>query len=315
MKKRIFIITALCAVLFLGAIGFAFKTDKNKEVGPEGTNGNYVIAYDLNAWTLRQKWMNTGSINDSLIVRGANTYFRRIAPLSETLSSYATNSALSNYATTASLANYMSIPAANTAIATMQNDINGKVPNARTITINGTTQDLSANRTWNVGNVFGNGLTSEYIRGDGSKATFPAFTSYTAGTGIGISGGVITNTAPYVAPTFNNTATKTLNGAGVQISTTKNTKVSYSVTHTIALTLVVSSGSSMAYLEISPNNSTWTTVNQGGFSRSLAVAVALNDSQTTNLQCDVPAGWYVRIRTVTSGGGSASFTCGQEVQY
>lgn len=297
MKKRIFIITALCAVLFLGAIGFAFKTDKDKEVGPEGTNGNYVIAYDLNAWTLRQKWMNTGSINDSLIVRGANTYFRRIAPLSEALSGY------------------MSIPAANTAIATMQNDINGKVPNARTITINGTTQDLSANRTWNVGNVFGNGLTSEYIRGDGSKATFPAFTSYTAGTGIGISGGVITNTAPYVAPTFNNTATKTLNGSGVQLSSTKNTKLSYSVTHTIALTLVVTSGSSMAYLEISPNNSTWTTVCQGGLSRSLAVGVALNDSSVTNLQAELPAGWYVRVRSVVSGGGSASFTCGQEVQY
>lgn len=132
MKKRIFIITALCAVLFLGIIHFSFKTDKNKEVGPEGTNGNYVIAYDLNAWTLRQKWMNTGSINDSLIVRGANTYFRRIAPLSETLN------------------NYMSIPAANTAIATMQNDINGKVPNARNITINGVTQNLSSDRNWTV---------------------------------------------------------------------------------------------------------------------------------------------------------------------
>lgn len=160
--------------------------------------------------------------------------------------------------------------------------------------------------------------TTNLPEGTNLYFTIPrARTSISNGTGIGYdsSTGVITNTSPYIAPTFNNTATKTLNGAGVQISTTKNTKVSYTVTHTIALTLLVSTGSSMAYLEISPNNSTWTTVSQGGVSRSLAVAVSLNDLLVTNLQCDVPAGWYVRIRSVVSGGGTATYTCGQEVQY
>lgn len=151
MNKKLLVI--IIAVVFIAGGGIAWNSKKNKPVGPEGTNGNYVIAYDLYAWTLRQKWMNTGSINDSLIVRGSNNYFRRIAPLSETLSGY------------------MSIPAANTAIATMQNDINGKVPNARQLTINGTTFDLSSNRTW----------------------TIPTST-YTAGTGITISGNVISRT-------------------------------------------------------------------------------------------------------------------------
>lgn len=74
---------------------------------------------------------------------------------------------------------------------------NGKVSGTRNLTINGTTQDLSADRTWSVGtvtsvglsmpaaftvsnspvtssgsiNVTGAGLSSQYIRGDGSLAT------------------------------------------------------------------------------------------------------------------------------------------------
>jgi hypothetical protein len=76
------------------------------------------------------------------------------------------------------------------------------VTNARTLTINGTTYDLSANRSWTVGGtaaVWGNitgtlsnqtdlqtalnakfnnpsGTISQYIRGDGSLATFPTIT-------------------------------------------------------------------------------------------------------------------------------------------
>lgn len=45
----------------------------------------------------------------------------------------------------------MTTSSATTTINNMNNDINGKVPNSRTITINGVTQDLSANRTWTVG--------------------------------------------------------------------------------------------------------------------------------------------------------------------
>jgi hypothetical protein len=83
------------------------------------------------------------------------------------------------------------------------------VTNARTLTINGTTYDLSANRTWTIdgtsavwGNISGTlsnqtdlqtalnakfnnptGTISQYIRGDGSLATFPAITGFVPYTG------------------------------------------------------------------------------------------------------------------------------------
>lgn len=84
------------------------------------------------------------------------------------------------------------------------------VPDSRTLTINGLTKDLTANRSWNVGTVtsvqatvppaftvtsapitsagtidiIANGNTSQYIRGDGSLAAFPDIptTSGTSGT-------------------------------------------------------------------------------------------------------------------------------------
>jgi len=41
-----------------------------------------------------------------------------------------------------------------------------------------------------------NGSIGQYVRGDGTLATFPTIVTYTAGTGIDITGGVITNTLP-----------------------------------------------------------------------------------------------------------------------
>lgn len=82
--KNWFKIFIVCFLLV--GVGFAFKALTK---GPEGTNGTYSLPYDVNAWTLRSKWMNIGSINDSMVVRSSNTYFRKIAPLSETLNGYA----------------------------------------------------------------------------------------------------------------------------------------------------------------------------------------------------------------------------------
>jgi len=112
---------------------------------------------------------------------------------------------------------------------------------------------------------------------------------------------------------FNNSAVKTINGTGVQISTTRDAFVTYTVTHTIALTLLLASGSSQVFLEVSPNNSTWTTISQAGYSDGVAVAVALTKTTTNNVQGMIPAGNYVRLRSVVSGGGSTTFTNGQEV--
>lgn len=287
---------------------------------------------------------------------------------------------------------FMSITDANQAISDMENEIASKAPQIRTITINGITQDLEANRDWEVGNISNTGsysnpswitaiaaskvtglssvatsgsyldltnkptiptntnqLTngsgfitasstdtftnksgniSQWINNSGYLTSVPA-QSWTSITGkpTTLSGYGITDAYPLtgnpsgfltsasITPSYNNTAVKTINGAGVQISTTKNTRVSYTITHTIALTLVLSSGSSMVYLEISPNNSTWTSISQAGFSDAVAIAVALNKTSTNNVQGEVPAGFYVRLRAVTSGAGSAAYTVGQEVQY
>lgn len=158
---------------------------------------------------------------------------------------------------------------------------------------------------------------SGYVNQAGARTSISLTTSGTSGVSTYDNSTGVLNIPNYnvSAPSFNNTAVKTINGAGVQISTTKNTRVSYTITHTIALTLILSSGSSMVYLEISPNNSTWTSISQAGFSDAVAVAVALNKTSTNNVQGEIPAGFYVRLRAVTSGAGSAAYTVGQEVQY
>lgn len=139
--------------------------------------------------------------------------------------------------------------------------------------------------------------------------------SLTAGSGIAVTGTypsfTIANT--FSSPSYNNAPGRPVTGTSWQISATRPARVSYSVTHTIALTLVLSAGSSTVYLEISPNNTTWTTINAAGYSDAVAVAVALSKTVTNNVQGEVPAGWYVRLRAVTSGAGSAAFASGQEV--
>jgi hypothetical protein len=83
--------------------------------------------------------------------------------------------------------------------------LTGYVPTSRTLSINGTTYDLTANRSWSVGTVTsiglsmpsaftvssspvtgsgtiavtGSGTTSQYIRGDGTLATFPTIPTVT----------------------------------------------------------------------------------------------------------------------------------------
>lgn len=180
--------------------------------------------------------------------------------------------------------------------------------------ITASSTDVLTNKSGNISQWTNN---SGYVNQAGARTAISLTTVGTSGASTYDNLTGILNIPNYnvYSPTFNNTAVKTINAAGVQISTTKNTRVSYTVTHTIALTLLLSSGSSMVFLEISPNNSTWTSISQAGFSDAVAVAVALNKTSTNNVQGEVPSGWYVRLRAVTSGAGSAAFTVGQEVQY
>lgn len=104
-------------------------------------------------------------------------------------------------------------------------------------------------------------------------------------------------------------------GTSYQAPANKNVWVNASITHTIALTLLLSSGSSTVFLETSPNNSTWTTINSAGFSDAVAVAVALNKTVTNNVSGEVQPGYYYRLRAVTSGAGSAAIVNQQLKTY
>lgn len=236
---------------------------------------------------------------------------------------------------------FMTLSSAADTISAMKNNINGKADKATTISINGIPQNLSANRSWTVGDLMSSGsyanpswiTTLAYSKLTGAP-TIPGNTSqitestnlyYTdararaalsAGSGITYNSATGQISASASTPTYNNAPARPVNGTSFQISASKATRVSYSVTHTIALTLVLSSGSSMVYLEISPNGTTgWVTINQAGFSDAVAVAVALNKSVTNNVQGEVPVGYYCRLRSVTAGAGSVAFSSGQETQY
>lgn len=97
----------------------------------------------------------------------------------------------------------------------------GGVPNTRTITINGLTQDLSVDRTWNVGDLLSSGsyvnpswITSlAYSKITGVPA-FITLTSLSAGTGISYNNltGVITNSAPDQTVTLTQGANVTITG-------------------------------------------------------------------------------------------------------
>jgi len=142
----------------------------------------------------------------------------------------------------------------------------------------------------------------------------PTPVNYTAGTGVDITAGVIS--ASSSAVTFNNAPARTI-GTSFQISTTRPARVSYTVTCTTALSLLNLNSSAQVFLEISANNSTWITINGAGSTKTLAVSISvgLNESNLFNLQCEVPAGYYVRLRGVTSGGGSSAWSYGQESIY
>lgn len=160
-----------------------------------------------------------------------------------------------------------------------------------------------------LGYVRANGTASQYINGVGAKVAFPAGTVYTGGPGINVTGNVITR----VNTTVNNSPTVTI-GTSAIINATRNVRISYSVSVTTSLALLNLNSSGIAYLEISPDNTNWTVINVAGISRALGVSITISINETSyyNMQGTVPAGWYRRIRTVTTGGGTVTYTAGQD---
>lgn len=120
----------LLAVLLVSKLLFAFSTPGKITVGGEGANGNYIVPFDTRTETLRIAQLKNGNPSvDSLLVHvnnSGNEYVRRIAPISTLLSDY--------------------------------------TPTSRTLTINGVSQDLTANRSWtvSVSGTAGGDLTGSY---------------------------------------------------------------------------------------------------------------------------------------------------------
>lgn len=92
---------------------------------------------------------------------------------------------------------------------------------------------------------------------------------------------------------------------------------SYTVSIVTGVSLINLNSTGAVYLEISQDNSTWVTINSAGVTRTLSVAISVGLNETTqfNVQGVVPAGWYCRLRTVVSGGATATYTSGQETMY
>lgn len=132
---------------------------------------------------------------------------------------------------------------------------------------------------------------------------------------------VKTQIASYLSTqaTVNSTPARSLvnttGASGFQVSTTKGSWVTYTVTHTNTLTLIQLSAVAKTFLEISPTGAagTWTAVCSAGLSRTVSVAVVVTENSDLNLSGYVPAGYYVRLRTANTGGGSTTYLSGQEV--
>lgn len=98
-----------------------------------------------------------------------------------------------------------------------------------------------------------------------------------------------------------------------QVSTTRFASVRYSIE--ISCTLSTGGGQSAdAILEISPDNTNWTetgrySINLGGL---MGLTLTVSNTNTGQIMADVPEGYYVRIRTITSGGGTVTYKSGQE---
>lgn len=106
---------------------------------------------------------------------------------------------------------------------------------------------------------------------------------------------------------------RTLN-ASFQASTTNNMLVNYSVDVNATATLI-GGQDGRVILETSPNNSTWTTVDEAhnGNSVSLAIALTAIQNVSVHLSSVIPSGYWIRIRTVqTTGTPSFTFRFGNE---
>lgn len=158
-----------------------------------------------------------------------------------------------------------------------------------------------------------------YVTQSGARSAISVTTVGTSGASSYNSSTGVLNIPVYTptAPTYNNAPARTLN-SNFTISTTQNSRVSYTIALTTSLSLLNLNSAARVYLEISTNGgTTWQTINSAGTSRTLAVSISVGINETSywNLVGEVPANALVRLRSVVSGGGTSAWDSGQEVTY
>lgn len=200
------------------------------------------------------------------------------------------------------------------------------------------------------------GTTGQYVRGNGSLATFPTIPSGTVtsvgmtSTDFALSGSPITTSGSMTANltttgvsadtysgvtvdtkgrvtaatkrSFANTASRSLvtgtGATGFQVSSTRDAFVTYNTTSSSTATIGGASSITVV-LEIAPTNSStagdWVEISRFSNGQTITLAVVLQSVQTGagNLTGIVPAGYYAKLRTITTGTASATYNTGQEV--
>ncbi|ROM29266.1 hypothetical protein BK645_09865 [Pseudomonas protegens] len=188
------------------------------------------------------------------------------------------------------------------------------------------------------------GTSTQYMRGDGSLAAFPAIpggtvASITAGTGL--SGGTITTTGTISMPNTGTAgsyanvttdaqgrvtagtsrsqvaATRSLNTV-FQVSASRDAWVSYSVQITVTASIAGGHNGDVV-LEIASDSgftANVQTIAISGLGQTYTLAIALQgiQPQTGVVTGYVPSGYYARLRTVNiTGAPSFTYRAGQEV--
>jgi hypothetical protein len=118
------------------------------------------------------------------------------------------------------------------------------------------------------------------------------------------------------APIFNNAPSRALNTT-FQPLANRATHGTYSIAIATTLSLANLNSAGSIFLEISPDGTTWTTIQSAGTAQTLTVSLSLglNTTTTYNVTGWIPLNWYCRLRTVTSGGATATLANGQEVMF
>jgi hypothetical protein len=89
-----------------------------------------------------------------------------------------------------------------------------------------------------------------------------------------------------------------------QPSTSRASNVGYSFSISVT-SVLIGTNSGTVFLEISADNTNWTTIEQVGLSISGVVQTL---APSYNISGHVPLGYYVRLRTAQSGTNGATFT-------